>query len=100
MSARFRKLDATAHLNFLESSFPRDLIPLLFAFLRERGLKSTTDPGTWILSVSGEGANPGVKDLRRLAVDVGLDARESEPVIDRVVEACRQLKDVFLRNSI
>ena len=26
--------------------------PLLFAFLRGRGLKSTTIPGTWILSVS------------------------------------------------
>lgn len=32
--------------------------------------------------------NPGVDDLRRLAKDVGLESRESEPVIDRVVESC------------
>ena len=61
----------------------------------------TQGPNGWqTLSVAGEGANPGVKDLRRLAVDAGLDSRESEPVIDRVVEACRPLKDVFLRNGI
>ena len=35
--------------------------------------------------------NPGVDDLRRLARDVGLESRESEPVIDRVVESCRSL---------
>ena len=52
--------------------------------------------GWQTLSVAGEGANPGVKDLRRLAVDVGLDARESEPVIERVDEACRSLRDIFL----
>ena len=49
-------------------------------------------PNGWqTLSVSGEGANPGVDDLRRLAKDVGLESRESEPVIDRVVESCRSL---------
>ena len=53
-------------------------------------------PNGWqTLSVAGEGANPGIKDLRRLAVDVGLDARASEPVIDRVVEACRPLNDIL-----
>ena len=44
------------------------------------------------LSVSGEGANPGVDDLRRLAKDVGLDRDESEPILDCVIESCRALK--------
>ena len=49
-------------------------------------------PNGWqTLSVSGEGANPGVNDLRRLAKDVGLDRDESEPILDRVIEACRNL---------
>ena len=50
-------------------------------------------PNGWqTLSVSGEGANPGVGDLRRLAKDVGLDRDESEPILDRVIEACRSLE--------
>ncbi len=49
-------------------------------------------PNGWqTLSVSGEGANPGVDDLRRLAKDVGLEKSESELIIERVVEACRNL---------
>ena len=49
-------------------------------------------PNGWqTLSVSGEGANPGVDDLRRLAKDVGLDRDESEPILDCVIEACRNL---------
>jgi serine/threonine-protein kinase HipA len=49
-------------------------------------------PNGWqTLSVSGEGANPGVDDLRRLAKDVGLEKSESEPIIERVVETCRSL---------
>ena len=49
-------------------------------------------PNGWqTLSVSGEGANPGVDDLRRLAKDVGLDRDESEPILERVIEACRNL---------
>ena len=43
------------------------------------------------LSVSGEGANPGVDDLRRLAKDVGLESDESEPILDCVIESCRNL---------
>ena len=47
-------------------------------------------PNGWqTLSVSGEGANPGVDDLRRLAKDVGLDRDESEPILESVIEACR-----------
>ena len=47
-------------------------------------------PNGWqTLSVSGEGANPGVEDLRRLAKEVGLDRGESEPILERVVESCR-----------
>ena len=47
-------------------------------------------PNGWqTLSVSGEGANPGVDDLRRLAKDVGLDRNESEPILDCVIESCR-----------
>ena len=47
-------------------------------------------PNGWqTLSVSGEGANPGVDDLRRLAKDVGLDRDESEPILERVIETCR-----------
>jgi hypothetical protein len=42
--------------------------------------------------VAGEGAIPGVDDLRRLAKDVGLEKKESEPILDRVVESCRELK--------
>ena len=50
-------------------------------------------PNGWqTLSVSGEGANPGADDLRRLAKDVGLDRDESEPILDRVIESCRALK--------
>ena len=50
-------------------------------------------PNGWqTLSVSGEGANPGVDDLRRLAKDVGLDRDESEPILDCVIESCRALK--------
>ena len=50
-------------------------------------------PNGWqTLSVSGEGANPGIDDLRRLAKDVGLDRDESEPILDRVIESCRALK--------
>ena len=49
-------------------------------------------PNGWqTLSVSGEGANPGVDDLRRLAKGVGLDKDESEPILERVIEACRDL---------
>ena len=49
-------------------------------------------PNGWqTLSVSGEGANPGVDDLRRLAKDVGLESDESEPILDCVIEACRNL---------
>ena len=49
-------------------------------------------PNGWqTLSVAGEGANPGIDDLRRLAKVVGLDGGESEPIIDRVIEACRSL---------
>ena len=50
-------------------------------------------PNGWqTLSVAGEGANPGVDDLRRLAKDVGLERSESEPILDRVVESCRSLE--------
>ncbi len=50
-------------------------------------------PNGWqTLSVAGEGANPGVGDLRRLAKDVGLEKDESEPILERVVESCRELK--------
>ena len=53
-------------------------------------------PNGWqTLSVSGEGVNPGVDDLRRLAKDVGLESHESEPVIDRVVESCRSLSLLY-----
>jgi serine/threonine-protein kinase HipA len=49
-------------------------------------------PNGWqTLSVSGEGVNPGVDDLSRLAKDVGLDRDESEPILERVIEACRNL---------
>ncbi len=49
-------------------------------------------PNGWqTLSVSGEGANPGVDDLRRLAKDVGLERSESEPILESVVETCRRL---------
>ena len=49
-------------------------------------------PNGWqTLSVAGEGANPGVDDLRRLAKDVGLEKSESEPILERVVESCRSL---------
>ena len=47
-------------------------------------------PNGWqTLSVAGEGANPGVDDLRRLAKDVGLESDESEPILECVIEACR-----------
>ena len=50
-------------------------------------------PNGWqTLSVSGEGANPGVDDLRRLAKDVGLDRDESELILERVIETCRSLE--------
>jgi serine/threonine-protein kinase HipA len=49
-------------------------------------------PNGWqTLSVAGEGANPGVEDLRRLAKEVGLGTDESEPVLERVVESCRDI---------
>jgi anti-sigma regulatory factor (Ser/Thr protein kinase) len=49
-------------------------------------------PNGWqTLSVSGEGANSGVDDLRRLAKDVGLDRDESEPILESVIESCRNL---------
>ena len=49
-------------------------------------------PNGWqTLSVAGEGANPSVNDLRRLAKDVGLDRGESEPILERVIETCRSL---------
>ena len=49
-------------------------------------------PNGWqTLSVAGEGANPGVEDLRRLAKDVGLGGDESESILDCVVESCRSL---------
>ena len=47
-------------------------------------------PNGWqTLSVSGEGANPGIADLRRLAREAGLGIGESEPVIEQVVKSCR-----------
>ena len=55
-------------------------------------------PNGWqTLSVAGEGANPGVDDLRRLAKDVGLEKGESEPIIDCVVESCRNLETKWTR---
>ena len=49
-------------------------------------------PNGWqTLSVAGEGANPGMNDLRRLAVDVGLGKGESESILERVMESCRNL---------
>lgn len=50
-------------------------------------------PNGWqTLSVAGEGANPVIADLRRLAVQAGLEYGESEQIIERVVESCRNLK--------
>ena len=60
---------------------------------RKRRIRASLPPNGWqTLSVSGEGANPGVDDLRRLAKDVGLDRDESEPILDCVIESCRALK--------
>lgn len=50
-------------------------------------------PNGWqTLSVAGEGANPGLTDLRRLAQRITLQRTDVEDVIDRVNEAIKAIK--------
>ena len=49
-------------------------------------------PNGWqTLSVAGEGENPGVDDLMRLADEVGVDIRDAEEIISSVKSACKAL---------
>ena len=49
-------------------------------------------PNGWqTLSVAGEGENPGVDDLMRLADEVGVDLCDAEEIISSVKSACKAL---------
>ena len=79
--------DHLKNFSFLMDEKGRWSLAPFYDFTRAEG------PNGWqTLSVAGEGANPGVDDLRRLAKDVGLEKGESEPILDRVVGSCRELK--------
>ncbi len=80
--------DHLKNFSFLMDEKGRWALAPFYDFTRAEG------PNGWqTLSVAGEGANPGVDDLRRLASDIGLDRSESEPILDRVVESCRGLQE-------
>ena len=50
-------------------------------------------PNGWqTLSVAGEGANPGEKDLMRLAAETGVSVSDAEEVISAVLSAAKHLK--------
>ena len=76
--------DHLKNFSFLMDEKGRWALAPFYDFTRAEG------PNGWqTLSVAGEGANPGVDDLRRLASNIGLDRSESEPILDRVIESCR-----------
>ena len=76
--------DHLKNFSYLMDSKGRWSLAPFYDFTRSEG------PNGWqTLSVAGEGENPSVADLRRLARDVGLDPGESEPVLEQVVESCR-----------
>ena len=76
--------DHLKNFSFLMDEKGRWALAPFYDFTRAEG------PNGWqTLSVAGEGANPGVDDLRRLAREIGLDRSESEPILDRVIESCR-----------
>ena len=78
--------DHLKNFSFLMDEKGRWSLAPFYDFTRAEG------PNGWqTLSVAGEGANPGVDDLRRLAKDVGLETHESETILERVVESCRSL---------
>ena len=78
--------DHLKNFSFLMDEKGRWSLAPFYDFTRAEG------PNGWqTLSVSGEGANPGADDLRRLAKDVGLETHESEAILERVVESCRSL---------
>ena len=80
--------DHLKNFSFLMDDRGRWSLAPFYDFTRAEG------PNGWqTLSVAGEGANPGVDDLRRLARDVGLEKSESEPILDNVVESCRGLEE-------
>ena len=79
--------DHLKNFSFLMDRRGRWTLAPFYDFTRADG------PNGWhTLSVSGEGANPGEDDLRRLAKDVGLSRTESDAVIDRVERAARRLR--------
>ena len=50
-------------------------------------------PNGWqTLSVAGEGRNPGVDDLMRLAAQVGMDGKTAKEIVAQVQEACKELR--------
>lgn len=80
--------DHLKNFSFLMDANGRWTLAPFYDFTRADG------PNGWqTLSVAGEGANPGVEDLRRLAREVGLGDGESEPILECVVESCRSLAD-------
>ena len=78
--------DHLKNFSYLMDSKGRWSLAPFYDFTRAEG------PNGWhTLSVAGEGKDPGVEDLRRLARDVGLGPGESEPILDRVIESCCRL---------
>ena len=79
--------DHLKNFSFLMDEKGRWSLAPFYDFTRSEG------PNGWqTLSVAGEGANPGVEDLRRLAKNVALGADESESILERVIESCRGLE--------
>ncbi len=78
-----------------------------FSFLMDAQGKWTLSPFydfTWAqgpngwqtLSVAGEGMNPGVADLMRLASQVGIDVKNAKEIVEQVQIACRcEIGNIF-----
>ena len=79
--------DHLKNFGFLMDADGRWSLAPFYDFTRADG------PNGWqTLSVAGEGANPGEKDLMRLAAETGVSVSDAEEVISAVLSATRDLK--------
>ena len=81
------QIDHLKNFGFLMDADGRWSLAPFYDFTRADG------PNGWqTLSVAGEGANPGEKDLMRLAAETGVSVSDAEEVISAVLSAAKHLK--------
>ena len=82
--------DHLKNFSYLMDASGRWSLAPFYDFTRAEG------PNGWhTLTIAGEGRNPGADDLRRLADEVALDAKDAEEILGTVQEAI----DCHVRNS-